>query len=483
MARRKALTELHVALTASTQKFAAKMKGARSSITKVQKTSKSTQVSMRKLAVGFAAVTAAAATTVLTFRKLTRSFEEVDKLAKTSAKLGLTTNALVGLRHAANQTGVASDTLDMALQRMVRRVSEAALGTGEAVAAIRELGIDAKKLAALSPEKQFREIADAINRVESSSDRVRLAFKLFDSEGVSLLNTLRLGSDGLQKMDADARRLGISIGTMDARKVEVAADAMDRVRKSIEGISLQFAVGLAPAIAVIAEDIASMVATMSGMGGGPVGMVGRGVGGVWNAGKTAWSNTTSQVAGMGGGLLDLTGRAIGSETRGGGFLRGLGAQMTGVSMLTEAVRDADASRGTIAERVAKRQKELTAALEEATDGVKDFANTVVDLDIDPVARSMRIQGMEPITGPPLPDDYAPPSSNYRIRRDEPFYGPEQPGQPRRRIGGAQIISNLSNLATGTYANTASDPKADRVFRFFDYLENGNLNVILAGVET
>ena len=63
------------------------------------------------------------------------SLDAVDALAKTSQKLGITTEALAGLRHAAELTGVKTQTLDMAIQRMTRRVAEAAAGTGEAKAA------------------------------------------------------------------------------------------------------------------------------------------------------------------------------------------------------------------------------------------------------------------------------------------------------------------------------------------------------------
>ena len=55
-----------------------------------------------------------------------------DELAKTADKLGVTTTALAGLRHAAELTGVSTGTMDMAMQRFTRRAAEAAQGTGEA---------------------------------------------------------------------------------------------------------------------------------------------------------------------------------------------------------------------------------------------------------------------------------------------------------------------------------------------------------------
>jgi len=161
---------------------------------------------------------------------LRESANEIDRLAKVSSKLGVTVDSLIGLQHAANQTGVASEKLNMGLQRMVRRVSEAAKGTGEAKDAIRELGLNAARLSNLSPDQQFARIADAMSRISSQSDRVRLAFKLFDSEGVDLVNTLRLGSVGLRAMADDAKNLGLTVGDQ-AGKIERFNDQMDRLRK------------------------------------------------------------------------------------------------------------------------------------------------------------------------------------------------------------------------------------------------------------
>ena len=124
----------------------------------------------------------------------------VDSLAKASRKLGMTTEALNGLRFAAKQTGVNANTMDMALQRMTQRLAEAAHGSGEAKGAIEQLGLDAKELAQMSPDQAFLKITDAMKGVTHPAEKLRLAFKLFDSEGVALVNTMAAGSGAIQNM-------------------------------------------------------------------------------------------------------------------------------------------------------------------------------------------------------------------------------------------------------------------------------------------
>ena len=48
-----------------------------------------------------------------------------------------------------------------------------------------------------SSEDLLADVADAFARIEDPAERVRLAFRLFDSEGVALVNLLRGGSDAL----------------------------------------------------------------------------------------------------------------------------------------------------------------------------------------------------------------------------------------------------------------------------------------------
>ena len=181
------------------------------------------------------------------------SLKSIDALAKTSDKLGIAVSDLQALRQAAELTGVGTSTLDMSLQRMTRRLSEAAKGTGEAQDALKELNLDAVALAKLSPDEQFKEIAGAMEGVGAQSDRVRLAFKLFDSEGAALVNTLALGKQGLNAVGDEMDALGASITRVDAAKVEAANDAMLRVATAVGAVGDRLAIELAPIIDAVSR--------------------------------------------------------------------------------------------------------------------------------------------------------------------------------------------------------------------------------------
>jgi hypothetical protein len=176
-----------------------------------------------------------------------------DSLAKTADKIGVTTEALAGMQHAAELTGVSTETMNMALQRFTRRASEAAIGTGEAQGALKELGINAEELVKLPLDKQMEVVADSMSGLSTQSDRVRIAMKLFDSEGVALVNTLGSGSEALREMIDEAEHLGLALSRTDTAQIEAANNAFTRAKGVLTGLSNQLAVSFAPILQLIAD--------------------------------------------------------------------------------------------------------------------------------------------------------------------------------------------------------------------------------------
>ena len=123
---------------------------------------------------------------------------ELDRLGHTADRINATVEGLTALGYAAEHSGVSAGTLEMAMQRMGRRIAEAAKGAGEAKDAIKQLGLDAHELSKLTTDQQLLAIARAFEQVTSENERTRLAFKLFDAEGVALKQMLNLGEDAIR---------------------------------------------------------------------------------------------------------------------------------------------------------------------------------------------------------------------------------------------------------------------------------------------
>ena len=254
----KSVATLAVSVKARTSDFLKKMKKSRRAMRQFGKIVK---VAARRVALfGAALATAAAAGIALYVRQ---SLQAIDVTAKVSDKLGIATEALEGLRFAAKLSGVEISTFDMGLQRFVRRIAEAGQLTGEAKAAIKELGLVATDFVKLAPEEQMYAIADAMENVALQGDRVRLGMKLFDSEGVALINTLSGGSQKLREMQKEARRLGITFTRDAAAKVEKANDAITKFKLSLRGAANLIAIAVSPKIKEMADRLTEWVVELN----------------------------------------------------------------------------------------------------------------------------------------------------------------------------------------------------------------------------
>ncbi len=196
------------------------------------------------------------------------SLNATDSLSKTASKIGTTAAALGALRYAAELTGVATTTMDMALQRFTRRTAEAAKGTGEAKGALKELGVDAKALNKMPLDERMLVLADAFGNVKNESDQLRLAFKLFDSEGAALVNTLALGRDGLKDLLGEARMVGLTMSDSAAKGVEKANDSITKLLSLGKGVKDQFSAALAPAIESVVVQLTEFFTEITENGGG-----------------------------------------------------------------------------------------------------------------------------------------------------------------------------------------------------------------------
>lgn len=149
-------------------------------------------------------------------------------LKSLSDRLGISVEELDELRFIAGQSNINFQQLAVAVQRSTRRVAEAAEGFGEAKGALKELRLDAEQLRAAGPAQAFEEILVALKGVESQSDRVRLAFKLFDSEGVSVLQV-----NNISKIKDEFSEIG-ALTTEFATQMERADQAWKRITTSFQ---------------------------------------------------------------------------------------------------------------------------------------------------------------------------------------------------------------------------------------------------------
>jgi len=186
-----------------------------------------------------------------------------DQVAKMAKRTGLSVETLSELRFVASQTGTEFESLEMAFRKMQRSIFDAGRGLSTQTDALDELGLKFEDLDGLSPEHQFKLLADRIGKVEDPTKRAAIAMSLFGRTGTNLLPMFAAGAKGIEQLQERARELGLTMSKEDAESAEEFTDALDALWKVIKMGVFNVGAALAPTLQMIAEKITAVATKVS----------------------------------------------------------------------------------------------------------------------------------------------------------------------------------------------------------------------------
>lgn len=201
---------------------------------------KTTRETATKVATAATAMAAAFAYTVKS------TLDSMDAMSKMAQQAGVTVESLSALSYAADLSGVNTEALTQNLGRLSKGMSEAALGTGEALKAFKSLNIDVSKLT--SADQALIKIADRFQGMEDGAQKTALAMQLFGRSGMQMIPFLNMGSEGINKLTGEAEALGVVLSTEAALAAEEFNDNVTRLQKGLEGLAISITTNMLPAL-------------------------------------------------------------------------------------------------------------------------------------------------------------------------------------------------------------------------------------------
>ena len=189
---------------------------------------------------------------------LKNTVSQLDDIGKKADKIGLTTAALQEYRAIAESAGVSQAMLDSSLERLSKRLGEAALGGGAANKMLKEMGLEAGELTTLGLDGALQVIADKMALISDPTERAAKASALFGREGVAMVGLMKEGAAGMEKMRENARSLGIVIDEDLIRNAEGAQTQLDLMGRVIDAQLNSALVNLAPLLVTGATGLADM---------------------------------------------------------------------------------------------------------------------------------------------------------------------------------------------------------------------------------
>lgn len=207
-------------------------------------------------AIATAGLAAGAALTALTKKAL----EHADAIGKQADRIGVSTDALQEYRHAAQLSGVATEQLDAGLLKFSQNIGRLRSGTGELAEFLRKN--DQQLLRNLVTTRSTDEALDVLfgtlGSTASQFERNALAAAAFGDAGLKMTTLVRDGADGLDKMRAEAKSLGLVIDEQLIRNAEIAQDEIAKFGRIVSTQGSQAVLQFAADIAEAARQLQSL---------------------------------------------------------------------------------------------------------------------------------------------------------------------------------------------------------------------------------
>jgi len=185
-----------------------------------------------------------------------KSFSDVgDALDKMSARTGISVEALSEIGFAADQSGTSLDDVETAVRKMQKTIAASAGGSKQATEALSELGLSAEQLLRLSPEDQFTAISKRLSEISDPALRAAATMGVFGKSGTSLLPLI----GDLQALRAEARALGFTMSTDDAKAAAALNDAFGRLKTAVQTVTNALGAALTPLLIEVSDQIVAVL--------------------------------------------------------------------------------------------------------------------------------------------------------------------------------------------------------------------------------
>lgn len=186
--------------------------------------------------------------------------EWADKLQTTADQTNITVEELQRLQYAAEFIDVDVETLTNSMEKMIRSMSQAQDGSGQAADAFKKLGIRVTDSYGHLRDQQevFYETIDALGKVKNETERDAMAMEVFGKSARELNPLIKQGSQRLKELGDEAEALGQVFSSEEIAKAGDLQNAIDGLTKQGEALKKSLALSVIPILTGLFEAISKI---------------------------------------------------------------------------------------------------------------------------------------------------------------------------------------------------------------------------------
>jgi hypothetical protein len=177
--------------------------------------------------------------------------------------LDMSSQEMMAWQSAAKSAGIEGGKMADILKDVSEKIGDAAIGGGEAVEVLERMNLSAKDMATLSPDKQLLQIAEGLGQIGSNSEKVQI-MEALGSDLSLLLPLLDDNAKKFHELRQEAILFGEAVSEVDAQKIQIASEEIDRAGRVVAGVGRQIAITLAPYVGALADEFADAAKASGG---------------------------------------------------------------------------------------------------------------------------------------------------------------------------------------------------------------------------
>ena len=207
---------------------------------------------------GFAAGVTVAAGAVAGFAmKVIQSGSDIDDNAQ---KLGVSTEGYQYWSLVLQRAGTDASQLSMAIRNMTTMTQNLSAGNADALLTLEKLGIGYEDFMGMNTEQQLYSVVEALQGLESETDKVAIAQDVFGSRVYQeLLPLLNMEQGSLGDLQTEFEDLGLILSDTTVKGIAEVGDKIDNFTNTIKTAALSIGADFLPEIELITDGLMGLV--------------------------------------------------------------------------------------------------------------------------------------------------------------------------------------------------------------------------------
>jgi hypothetical protein len=187
------------------------------------------------------------------------AFNAAIDIGKMAEKTGQSTEQLSVFHHVAEEIGTSTESVDKALVKAAKSITEFEQGGSKAAKGFALLNIHQKDFIGLKPDQKIQLVTERLGNMQKGLEKTTAAQLIFSRAGAEMIPVANaMAREGFDKVTESASKLGILFSQQTVNAFRASKAAMKELHAAGEGMAAQFLSGVLPAVTEVAGSFVDM---------------------------------------------------------------------------------------------------------------------------------------------------------------------------------------------------------------------------------